>query len=135
VDLSSRLDSTARLICSLSETVLLVAQTEVASLWSAGRVLQYLGDAGGRERVRLVLNRFRKIPGFSEADAEAAVGTKLLWKVPNHYFSVSTSIDRGAPLVKQGSTEVSRAYGGLASLLTANDDIVKRQAWSLFRSV
>jgi pilus assembly protein CpaE len=135
VDLSSRLDSTARLICSLSETVLLVAQTEVASLWSAGRVLQYLGDAGGRERVRLVLNRFRKIPGFSEADAETAVGAKLLWKVPNHYFSVSTSIDRGAPLVKQGSTEVSRAYSGLANILTVNDDVVKRQAWSLFRSV
>ena len=39
---------------------------------------QYLGETGGRERVRLVLNRFRKIAGFSEADAEAAAGAKLL---------------------------------------------------------
>jgi len=74
VDASSRFDAASRLVASLSETVLLVACSDVASLWSAARVQQYLGETGSRERVRLVLNRFRKVPGFSEADAEAAVG-------------------------------------------------------------
>ena len=46
------------------QTVLLVAHADVASLWSAARMQQYLGEAGGREQVRLVLNRFRKIAGF-----------------------------------------------------------------------
>ena len=85
------LDATTRLVSNLSETVLLVAHADVASLWSAARVQQYLGETGGRERVRLVLNRFRKIPGFSEADAEAAAGAKLLWKIPNQYFAVSSA--------------------------------------------
>ncbi len=89
VDASSRVDATTRLVCNLSETVLLVAHADVASLWSATRIQQYLGETGGRERVRLVLNRFRKIAGFSEADAEAAAGAKLLWKIPNQYFAVS----------------------------------------------
>src|SRR5882762_4103026 len=71
VDASSRVDPTTRLVCNISETVLLVAHADVASLWSATRIQQYLGETGGRERVRLVLNRFRKIAGFSEADAEA----------------------------------------------------------------
>src|SRR5437868_8188842 len=61
VDASSRVDATTRLVCNLSETVLLVAHADVASLWSATRIQQYLGETGGRERVRLVLNRFRKI--------------------------------------------------------------------------
>jgi pilus assembly protein CpaE len=74
VDASSRFDAASRLIAYLSETVLLVACTEVASLWSAARVQQYLGESGCRVRVRLVLNRFRKVPGFSESDAEEAVG-------------------------------------------------------------
>ena len=86
VDASSRFDAASRMIASLSETVLLVACTDVASLWSAARVQQYLGEAGSRDRVRLVLNRYRKVSGFSEADAEAAVGAKLLWRVPNQYF-------------------------------------------------
>ncbi|HLZ43619.1 MAG TPA: AAA family ATPase [Candidatus Sulfotelmatobacter sp.] len=135
VDASSRFDAASRLIASLSETVLLVACSDVASLWSAARVHQYLGESGSRERVRLVLNRFRKVPGFSEADAEAAVGAKLIWRVPNQYFAVSSAIDRGTPVMDQRNSEIARCFAGLAQELTRNDVEVKRTAWSLFKSV
>lgn len=135
VDASSRFDAASRLIASLSETVLLVACSDVASLWSAARVQQYLGEAGNRERVRLILNRFRKVPGFSEADAEAAVGAKVIWRVPNQYFAVSSSIDRGTPVMDQRNSEIARCFAGLAQELTRNDAEVKRAAWSLFKSV
>lgn len=135
VDGSSRFDAVSRLIASLSETVLLVACSDVASLWSAARVQQYLGEAGSRDRVRLVLNRFRKVPGFSEADAEAAVGAKLLWRIPNQYFAVSGAIDRGTPVMDQRTSEMARCFSGLAQELTRNDVDVKRTAWSLFKSV
>ncbi|HEV2399233.1 MAG TPA: cellulose synthase operon protein YhjQ/BcsQ [Candidatus Sulfotelmatobacter sp.] len=135
VDASSRFDAASRLIASLSETVLLVACSDVASLWSAARVQQYLGEAGSRERVRLVLNRFRKVPGFSEADAEAAVGAKVIWRVPNQYFAVSSAIDRGTPVMDQRNSEIARCFAGLAQELTRNDADVKRAAWSLFKSV
>jgi len=135
VDASSRFDAASRLIANLSETVLLVACTDVASLWSAARVQQYLGETGNRERVRLVLNRFRKVPGFSEADAEAAVGAKLLWRVPNQYFAVSGAIDRGTPVMEQRNTEIARCFAGLAQELTRNDVDSKRATWSLFKSV
>jgi pilus assembly protein CpaE len=135
VDASSRFDAASRLIANLSEVVLLVACTDVASLWSAARVQQYLGETGSRERVRLVLNRFRKVAGFSEADAEAAVGAKLLWRVPNQYFAVSSAIDRGTPVMDQRSSEIARCFSGLAHELTHNDVDVKRAAWSMFKSV
>jgi pilus assembly protein CpaE len=136
VDASTRIDSTTRLVCSLSQTVLMVVNADVASLWSAARVQQYLGESGsGREKVNLVLNRFRKIPGFSESDAEAAAGVKLLWKIPNQYFAVSTAIDRGVPVLAQNHTEIARSFTGLAARLTENDLEVKRKAWSLFKTV
>lgn len=135
VDASSRFDAASRLIANLSEMVLLVACSDVASLWSAARVHQYLGESGSRERVRLVLNRFRKTPGFSESDAEAAVGAKLLWRVPNQYFAISTAIDRGTPVMDQRTSEIARCFSGLAQELTRNDIDVKREAWSLFKSV
>jgi pilus assembly protein CpaE len=135
VDSSTRFDAASRLVANLSECVLLVACTDVASLWSAARVQQYLGETGTRERVRLVLNRFRKVSGFSEADAEAAAGAKLLWRVPNQYFAVSTAIDRGTPLMEQSHTEIARCFAGLAQELTRNDVDVKRATWSLFKTV
>src|ERR1700722_9582598 len=135
VDASSRFDPVSRLIAGLSETVLLVACSDVASLWSAAQVQQYLGETGNRERLRLVLNRFRKVPGFTEADAENAAGVKLLWRVPNQYFAISSAIDRGAPVMEQSHTEIARCFAGLAQELTRNDTDVKRAAWSMFKSV
>ncbi len=82
-----------------------------------------------------MLNRFRKIPGFSEMDAEAAAGVKLAAKIPNQYFAVSTSIDRGIPLLQQTHTEIAKAFTALAAQLTENELDVKRKAWSLFKSV
>jgi len=135
VDNSSRLDAASRLVANLSECVLLVACTDVASLWSAARVQQYLGETGHRERVRLVLNRFRKVPGFSEADAENAAGVKLLWRIPNQYFAISSAIDRGSPVMEQSHTEIARCFSGLANELTRNDVDTKRAHWSLFKTV
>jgi len=112
-----------------------VAHADVASLWSAARVVQFLGETNGKERVKLVLNRFRKIPGFHETDAETASGASLLWRIPNQYFAVSSAIDRGIPLMNQNHTEIARAFTGLAATLTQNDDEVKRTAWSMFKTV
>ncbi|MGD0990294.1 MAG: AAA family ATPase [Candidatus Sulfotelmatobacter sp.] len=135
VDNSSRLDAASRMVANLSECVLLVAHADVASLWSAARVQQYFGETGNRDRLRLVLNRFRKVPGFTEADAENAAGVKLLWRVPNQYFAISSAIDRGAPVMEQSHSEIARCFAGLAQELTRNDVDVKRAAWSLFKTV
>jgi pilus assembly protein CpaE len=135
VDASTRIDPTTRLVCTLSQTVLMVVNADVTSLWSAARVQKYLGETGGREKLNLVLNRFRKIPGFSESDAEAAAGVKLLWKIPNQFFAVSTAIDRGVPVMAHEHSEIARAFAGLAARLTENDLDVKRKAWSLFKTV
>ena len=76
------------------------------------------GENAGRDRVKLVLNRFRKIPGFTRSDAETAPGAKLLWKIPNQYFAVPAAIDRGVPLMQQNHTEIARSFTGLAAALT-----------------
>ena len=135
VDASSRLDSATRLCSNLSERILLIAHADVASLWSAGRVAQYLGESGSRDRFGLVLNRYRKVAGFNEAETEAAIGAPVLWRIPNQYFAVSSAIDRGVPLMQQGTTEISRFISGLAEFLTRDDLEVKRTAWSLFKTV
>src|SRR6266705_1703924 len=66
VDCSGRLYQTSRMLCDLSNAVLLVAQTDVVSLWSASKIRGFLEEGSGRDRVRLVLNRYKKIPGFSD---------------------------------------------------------------------
>lgn len=117
VDCSNRIDQTARLLCDLSNAVLLVAQTDVVSLWSASRMRTFLEEGGGRDRVRLVLNRYKKIPGFGDEDIETATNCKLLWKVPNNFQSISPAIDKGDPIASQDGVDVARSYKALAATL------------------
>lgn len=132
VDVSSRLDHLTRLVCDIADKILLVAHADVTSLWSAAKVQQYLSEGAERDKIRLVLNRFRKISGFSDSDAERATQTKVLWKIPNHYPLVAASIENGVPVAQENHSEISRSYQGLASVLTQNSESEKRKSFSLF---
>jgi pilus assembly protein CpaE len=117
VDCSGRKDQTERLLCDLSNAVLMVAQADVVSLWSANRIRTFLEEGAGRDRVRLVLNRYKKIPGFNDEDVEKATNCKLLWKLPNNYQLVSPAIDKGVPVTFQDNQDISRAFRALAATL------------------
>ena len=117
VDCSGRVDQTARFLSDLSNAVLVVAQTDVVSRWSAAKIRTFLEDGTGRDRVRLVLNRYKKIPGFSDEDVETATNCKLLWKLPNNYQSVAPAIDKGVPVTHQESQDISRSFRSLAATL------------------
>ena len=117
VDASSRLDATTRLLSDLSNAVLVVAQTDVVSLWSVGRIHTFLEEGAERDRLRVILNRYKKIPGFTDEDVEQATSCKVLWKIPNAFHSVSPAIDHGTPVVLQEGLEISRSYKGLAEAL------------------
>jgi pilus assembly protein CpaE len=137
VDLSSRLDAATRTMCDLAETVLLIAQADVTSLWSATRVREFLGTTANPERIRLVLNRYRKMPGFGESQAESSTRLKLFRTVPSHFPLVSSAIDRGIPVVQQNHSDLAQHFTGFASALVSSEESGKRRAWPLstFRSV
>jgi Flp pilus assembly CpaE family ATPase len=119
VDCSGRVDKIARLLCELSNAVLLVAQADVVSLWSAGRIRPFLEEGATRDRVRLVLNRYKKIPGFSDEDVEKATDCRLLWKLPNNYQATAPAIDKGVPVALHDNHDIGRSFRALAALLTA----------------
>jgi MinD-like ATPase involved in chromosome partitioning or flagellar assembly len=65
----------------------------------------------------MVLNRYKKIPGFTDEDVEHSTRCKVLWKIPNAYQAISPAIDHGTPVVLQESQEVSRSFRALAAAL------------------
>jgi hypothetical protein len=95
----------------------MVAQTDVVSLWSASRIHAFLEEGTGRNRLRIVLNRYKKIPGFTDEDVEHSTHCKVLWKIPNAFQAISPAIDHGAPIVLQEGQEVSRSFRALAAAL------------------
>ncbi|HXY48694.1 MAG TPA: AAA family ATPase [Terriglobales bacterium] len=123
VDCSSRIDNTTKLLADLSNKVLLVGQMDVVSLWSARLIRTFLEDVVRRNQVRLVLNRYKKAPGFTEGDVEKVTGCQILWKLPNDYKLIAPAIDKGKPIAGQSSPELSRSFRSLAALLAADDGL------------
>ena len=117
VDASSLLERTTKLLSDLSNGVLVMAHTDVLSLWCAGRIQSFLEEGARRDRIQLVLNRYRKVLGFGDKDIESATNCKVYWKIPNDFYAVAASIDRGSPIVLQKRSEVGRSYSGLAAKL------------------
>lgn len=108
VDCSGRMDALTQMVADLSNAVLLVTQTDVVSLWSAGRIQAFLKEGASGERLRIVLNRYKKIPGFTDEDVEQATSCKVLWKIPNNFQVVGPAIDKGNPVALQDNQEVGR---------------------------
>ncbi|MFZ3210660.1 MAG: hypothetical protein WA188_04030 [Terriglobales bacterium] len=128
VDASTRLDRTLRKVCDLSQTVLLVGLLEVPSLWSVAKVRDYLLDGSACcAEIGLVLNRFRKLPGFSDAEIESATKTKILAKIPDQYATVVAAIDQGVPVMDKNHSEIARAFASLARTLTQAEAAEKRK--------
>ncbi|HYE26334.1 MAG TPA: AAA family ATPase [Clostridia bacterium] len=132
IDLSSRLDSITRSACDLADSVLLVAQPDITSLWSANRVQAFLGQLAEGRKVQLVLNRFKKIPGFSESDAELATQLKLISKIPNEFELVTGAIEKGMPIAQQNHSQIARSFGMLASVLSNGVEAQKPRSFSFF---
>jgi septum formation inhibitor-activating ATPase MinD len=89
----------------------------VVSLWSTGRIHNFLEEGTGRDRLRLILNRYKKVPGFNDEDIQQVTNCKVLWKLPNAFQVISPSIDHGTPVVLHDGPEISRSYRGLARTL------------------
>ena len=121
IDCSSRVDAAVRLITDLSNRVLMVAQPDLVSFWSAKHMRPFLTDGAQSEKVSLVLNRYKKIPGFSDEDIEKATASKIYWKVPNQHTVVAPSIEKGSPIVLQEASEVAKAMRGLCAELSRAD--------------
>jgi pilus assembly protein CpaE len=117
VDCSNRADALFRMIADLANAVLLVTQADVVSLWSAARVHSFLEQGSARDRTRLIVNRFKKIPGFTDEDIQKVTNCKLLWKLPNNFHAAGPAIDKGNPVAFHETNELGRSFHALANVL------------------
>lgn len=126
VDTSTRLDETTRRICELSEAVMLVGQADLQSLWNAKRVKSYLSRDANPEKIKLVLNRYKKVPGLNEKDIEQSSGCKLMWAFENHFSSVHNAITTGTP-VAQTDSQLTPAFAAFVEELTGRSRLRSRK--------
>jgi pilus assembly protein CpaE len=128
VDLSTRLDATARAVCDLADSVLLVANPDLSSLWSAARLRDFFSGSPAEQKLGVVLNRYKK-NGFSDSDIEQTTHLKIVNKIPNHYTAISTAIERGVPVARQNNSDIARCFAEIAKAITAGTQPGASKRW------
>lgn len=120
VDCSARLDEVTRAVCYASAVVFLVLQTSLASMFTARRIHDFLVWEIGRERVQLLLNRYRR-GALSDVEIREALNGDIQWKLPEGSDAVSDSVERGSPVVLQKKNELAKAIRALAASVAHTD--------------
>ncbi len=99
-----------------SDVILMVLRLDYISLRNARRAMDHLATVGvGLERVRLVVNRYRQPKQLTVAQAEEALGMKILHLVPDDPGRVNQATNNGVPVVlQQPRTSISNSIVNLA---------------------
>lgn len=116
LDTSTQLDECQIEAMRLSTLVGLVVRPDVTGLSRARWALNTLGERGiGRDRFRLVLNRFGQAGQIDLATVEQTLGIKVFQRIPEDNVSVSRAINRGIPVTELcKSSRISRSFSSFA---------------------
>lgn len=122
-DVPGQLDAAGVTALQHASDVVIVMQQSLPSLRNAVRLVGLLGEALSipRERMAIVINRYRKGADVTQQDVERALENHRIVCIPNHYQSVSESIAMGMPIYDHARTspvirpllELEELLGGL----------------------
>ncbi|MBL8878386.1 MAG: hypothetical protein JNG88_04630 [Phycisphaerales bacterium] len=124
IDGPSRIDHTARVVFDMTDTFLVVTQLLVPTVRNTDRMLHELTRAGfNMDRLRLVCNRYGRDAGHLDIDdAEATLGRRIDFVIPEDWKAASTAINMGASLLDHApKSKLRLAYQRIAKVLAGNE--------------
>jgi len=100
-----------------SDEILLVTSTDVPAVYGAQRALAFLERNGiPRDRIRLLVNRYRKGRGFEPKDVESALGGEIVQLLPYDRDAVDSALLEARPVA--GSSQLGKSLAELAAQIT-----------------
>ena len=127
VDMSSNIDPNSLKILDDSDWVLFTTIVNIPAIRNAQRCLNlFRSRRYPNDKVRVIINRYMENDEISIEDIETTLGEKIYWKVPNNYFSIMESINKGIPVNEINSnSNVANNFKDFA--IKISDDIVEQE--------
>jgi pilus assembly protein CpaE len=133
IDAGRSLDELTLRAMDRSEQLFAVLQLNLPFLRDAKRLLRVLAALGyGKDKVKLLVNRFQKSGAVSLEDAVATLRQEAFRVIPNSFRAVADSVNQGVPIVQLAPRDpVAKCLRELAVELAG----VKKPNGSWLRSV
>jgi pilus assembly protein CpaE len=90
--------------------LIVVANQELATIRSAGRLATMLRQRYGKDKVRVVLSRADRESEIGVGDLQSAVGGQIAHVFPSDYRLAVSALNRGQPMVLDGRSPLPSAF-------------------------
>ena len=119
VDSGMIIDESYAKIFAESEAIYLVSILSLPCLINVRKLQESISATGvGKEKIRVIANRFEKRAQISPSEATKIIGTDIGMTIPNNYSVAMSAINNGKTILDiSGNSDVARAYKKLAASL------------------
>lgn len=125
VDMSSNIDPNSLKILDCSDLILFTTIVNIPAIRNAQRCLNLFRSRHyPNDKVKVIINRFMENDEITVEDIETTLGEKIYWKIPNNYFSIMESINKGVTVSEVNTnSNIANSFRNFASRIS--DDIVE----------
>lgn len=127
VDTAANFDNKSIKTLEESDLVFFITIVNLPALRNCQRCLEMFEKLGfDNEKIQIILNRYMENDEITYSDVKDVIGKDIYWKIPNNYFTMMSSINKGVP-VGQISPDSNVALSFKSLALTITDNIYKKR--------
>ncbi len=122
VDTSNVFDGKTITVLDNTDFIMLVTIVNLPAIRNCQRCLDIFERLGyDPEKTKVVINRYMENDEVNADDVEKALNQKVYWKIPNNYFTIMSSINKGLPVsMINPKSNIAQSYRELATVLSDN---------------
>lgn len=122
VDASATFDGKTITALDNSDLILLITIVNLPAIRNCQRCLDLFERLGyEKEKTKIILNRYMENDEIKVEDVEDVLSKKIYWKIPNNYFTIMSSINKGIPVgLVNPDSNIAQSYRELAAMLSDN---------------
>lgn len=120
VDMGTNVDKLNMSILEHSDFILLVTVINLPLIRNCQRCLDlFKGLNFPDDKTKIVVNRYLENDEITVDDVEKALKKKVYWKLPNNYYTMMSSINKGIPVSEVNeNSNITESFTQLASKIT-----------------
>ena len=120
IDTTSSFDAKTITALDNSDLILLVSIINLPSIRNCQRCFDLFKKLGySKDKIKLIINRYMEADDIKAEDVEEVLDHKVFFKIPNNYYTIINSINKGIPVCDAApNSNICKSFKQLGALLS-----------------
>ena len=122
IDTTSSFDAKTITALDNSDLILLVSIINLPSIRNCQRCFDLFKKLGySKDKIKLIINRYMEADDIKIEDVEEVLDHKVFFKIPNNYYTIINSINKGIPICDAApNSNICKSFKQLGAMLSDN---------------